>query len=107
MKDIEREIFALGGRQYRTCYRVFYLAVKTTIASLPAYPRLADICAEIRDGAHKNLQSTVSRDLARVVDDLWEYGDMERIVEYDRSWAVQKPKPKELLFTIAKSIKYD
>ena len=96
-------IWSFGGRQFRLCYRVLYEAVTIGVQYQPECPQMKDIWYDVCRIEHTK-PCTVAKALTRALEDLWQYGDMERIIEYYPNWKNYRPTPKEFIFVVSRKI---
>ena len=103
MAGAEDIVFEISGNAHRTCYEVLRIAVEIAHENLPVQLSMKDLTATMIPKLDKEISATsVSRALARAVEDAWDNGG--RAVLQDKYGFQTKPTPKELIFRLARAI---
>ena len=98
-------VMSLGGHVTRCGYAYLATAVTLTLqmGQYPArelmrtlYPQVAEI--------HHTTTAQAARNIARVVEDIWLYGDRARLSEIANYTVVVKPSPGELILLLSNFI---
>ena len=101
MSEIEEYVASFGGRQFRRCYRGLCIAIEVEHAQIAERPPMKVVCTEVGRKTKKN-RRTVSKSLSRAIEDLWYYGDRERIMQCCGHNKSGKPTPQEFIYAAAR-----
>ena len=103
MREIEEYVASFGGRQFRQCYRDLCIAIEVERAHISERPPMKIICAEVGRRTKKN-RKAVSKSLSRAIEDLWYYGDREKIMQCCGHKQSGKPTPQEFIYAAAREL---
>lgn len=103
---MRRELFEIGGKQYKQCYRILEMALCIAREHLPREITLDSIAREISSQTGKKPLS-IERAIARATKDLWEWGDRKALATYYRGWEYRRPSPKEFIYIFIRAIPHE
>lgn len=103
MKNVKKLITELSGHRGMDCYYVLCCAVEAAIAHQPDEVKMKQICFEIMETSGKKYK-TVSKAISRAVNDIWEYGNRDKLFEIYGHSLIEKPSPKDLICVLSQFI---
>ena len=103
MKQIMRIVNEISGRRNRACYSILGLAIQAAVTYLPVEQSMKRICADVGSTLGKKPE-TISKALSRAAEDIWLYGDHQRLEEVCFRHVVEPLPAKELINRLAQYI---
>ena len=104
MDRIEEIIRSFGGHQYKVCYRDLCCVIGVEKEYQPEPPKMEVVMREASKRSRRCSPETIWRSVCRAVEDLWESGDKEALMTYQRCWKGYRPKPQEFVDVISRNI---
>ena len=101
MGKIEDVIRSFGGHQYKICYKDLCCVIAVEKDHQPNPPKMKVIVVEASQRARNRSPRSLWRSVARAVEDLWESGDLDALIAYQRCWQRYRPKPQEFVEVVA------
>lgn len=105
MNTIRHIITELSGRRNKECYYVLCCAVEIAYFYAPEEPLMKVILTDVSKKLGKSNTKSVSKALSRAVEDIWDYGDREKLRQIYSREVLDRPTPKELVYRIAEYAK--
>ena len=100
MKKIKELVSLICGNRSRECYYILCCAINVALSYQPAEPQMKLLCVEVAARTNKTVIS-VEKSVGRAVDDIWRHGNREMLNKFFNHILLQKPKPKNLIFTLS------
>ena len=97
MGKIEEVIRSFGGHQYKICYKDLCCVIAVEKDRQPNPPKMKVIVVEASQRTQNRSPRSLWRSVARAVEDLWESGDLDALIAYQR----YRPKPQEFVEVVA------
>ena len=100
MHEIMRLVGEISGRRNKSCYYVLCRAVEAVRDRQPEDIQMKTVCAMIcrRVGM---TPSAAAKALSRAVDDIWDFGDRDKLRAIYGRPVAERPTPKELVNVLA------
>lgn len=97
MGKTEDVIRSFGGQQYRSCYKDLCYVVDVAKGYQPDPPLMTVIVIEASKRARRRSYRSMWRSIARAVENLWDFGDLDALYAYQPCWRKYRPKPHEFV----------
>lgn len=103
MTGAEDIVFEMIGNAHMNCYQDLQLAIEIAHEHLPVQLSMKTLTEEVVfKSTAKKASASVSRALARAVEDIWNYGRRE--ILQSKYGFRNKPTPKALIYRLAKAL---
>ncbi len=103
MRELSQLIAEIGNRIGNESYYLLYLAVEEAVKTYPKPLHMKTLCGKIMVPAGKSSPGTAYRSLVRSVDNIWAREESHEVLaKYYRRPLLEKPKPKDLISTLAR-----